>query len=141
MSVSEKFLNIVVLSILAGGLGALAWQRMGPIGTSGTVTVNVKEPELSALAETGKAIFEANCATCHGLSAAGTENGPPLVHNIYNPGHHADFAFSMAVKFGVQQHHWSYGNMPAQPQVLQDQMPAIIKYLRELQLANGIRHL
>ena len=29
--------------------------------------------------ETGKKLFQANCATCHGPSAAGTESGPSLI--------------------------------------------------------------
>ena len=33
---------------------------------------------LSATAEQGQSLFEANCSTCHGLGAEGTENGPSL---------------------------------------------------------------
>jgi mono/diheme cytochrome c family protein len=49
-------------------------------------TVNVMEPELSAIARAGKTEFEANCVPCHGLKAAGTDKGPSLVHDIYQPG-------------------------------------------------------
>jgi cytochrome c len=77
-------------------------------------------------------------AACHGLRAAGTEKGPPLVHDIYNPGHHADIAFFTAAKLGVRQHNWPYGDMPAQRQVTEEQIAAIVQYIREFQLANGI---
>lgn len=105
-----------------------------------SVKVEVAEPELSALAAKGKSLFEATCATCHGMSASGTDKGPPLVHDIYNPGHHADLAFFSAAKFGVRQHHWRYGDMPPQPQVSEDQVAAIVRYVREVQVANGIRY-
>ena len=65
---------------------------------------------------------------------------PPFVHDIYNPGHHADPAFFAAAKFGVRQHHWPYGNMPPQLQVSDDQVAAIVRYVREVQLVNGIKY-
>lgn len=101
--------------------------------------MQVKVPELSELARRGEEAFAANCAGCHGENAAGgTGKAPPLVHDIYNPGHHADVAFASAVKFGVRQHHWPYGNMPPQPGVTDDELLAIVAYIRELQRANGI---
>jgi mono/diheme cytochrome c family protein len=101
-------------------------------------TVSVVVPALSALAVNGKTAFDAACAACHGPNAAGTNKGPPFVHDIYNPGHHSDEAFFLAAKNGVKQHHWPYGDMPPQPQVTLDQVAAIVRYVRELQLANGI---
>ena len=44
--------------------------------------------------------------------ARGTQQGPPLVHKIYEPSHHADFAFQRAAAQGVRAHHWKFGNMP-----------------------------
>jgi hypothetical protein len=38
----------------------------------------------------------------------------------------------------VTQHHWSFGNMSAQPQVGERSMQQIIVFVRELQVANGI---
>lgn len=70
--------------------------------------------------------------------AAGTDHGPPPIHRYYEPGHHADVAFVLATQRGVQQHHWRFGDMPAQPQVTRPQIEAIIRYVRELQRANGI---
>ncbi len=37
---------------------------------------------------------------------------PRLVHKIYEPNHHADFAFQRAAAQGVKAHHWKFGNMP-----------------------------
>lgn len=61
------------------------------------------------------------------------------MHDIYNPGHHADEAFLRAARNGVQQHHWRFGDMPPQPQVSDEQLVQIVRYVRELQQANGIR--
>ncbi len=127
----------VVLTVLATGLGLWFWQIGGSRNTG--VTVAVAIPDLSPLATEGKKAFDSVCATCHGTNAAGTDKGPPLVHDIYNPGHHADEAFFMATRFGTRQHHWPYGNMPPQRAVSRDQLTAIVRYVRELQLANGIQ--
>lgn len=96
--------------------------------------------ELSANAQLGKTIFEAVCASCHGLNAAGQEGvAPPLVHRIHEPSHHADFAFVMAARNGVQAHHWRFGNMPPVQERLTDaEIASIVRYIRELQRENGI---
>lgn len=86
----------------------------------------------------GEAAFRANCATCHGERALGTERGPPLVHIVYEPSHHADVAFYLAIDRGVRAHHWSFGDMPPQPQVDRSQAEAIVRYVRFLQQQVGI---
>lgn len=107
---------------------------------AGAPIVEVALPaELSANAEIGKLAFEAKCAACHGANAAG-HNGvaPPLVHKIYEPSHHSDMAFVMAVQNGVRSHHWSFGNMPQIERLTQGDVMMIAAYVRELQRANGI---
>lgn len=138
MSFADSLPKYVVLGVVAAGLVVFAWQLVGPSNRSGVRAVDVKEPRLSEVAVAGKTFFDATCAACHGLKAAGTDKGPPLVHDIYNPGHHADGAFFLAAKIGVRRHHWRYGDMPPQPQVAEQQIAAIVQYLRELQVANGI---
>jgi len=96
-------------------------------------------PKLSPQAAAGRRAFDAHCAECHGRYGLGTDKGPPLLHAIYNPGHHADESFRSAVKQGVRQHHWRFGDMPPQPQVGDEQLAQIVRYVRELQQANGIR--
>ena len=71
-------------------------------------------------------------------NASGTGLGPPLVHKIYEPGHHQDFTIQSAVRNGVPAHHWQFGNMPPVPTVSDEDVPNIICYIRELQRANGI---
>lgn len=140
MKFSDDLPKYLTLAVLAAGLGTFVWQLQAPSETSKGPTVDVKVPALSMLAIDGETAFDANCATCHGLNAGGTDKGPPLVHDIYNPGHHADGAFFLAVKLGVRQHHWPYGDMLPQRHVTEPQVAAIVQYIRELQVANGIRY-
>ncbi|MBT5048163.1 MAG: cytochrome c [Rhodospirillaceae bacterium] len=126
---------IVVIVFFVGGAVVLGSRFVSP--SSGTV-IEVRMPKLSALAADGKIVFDENCASCHGESGAGSKQGPPLVHNIYNPGHHADEAFFRAARNGVPRHHWQFGNMPPQPDVTRENLAKIIRYVRELQRANGI---
>lgn len=95
--------------------------------------------ELSDNAVIGKRAFEAACAVCHGENAAG-RNGlaPPLVHVIYEPGHHGDEAFQRAAASGVRAHHWRFGDMPPVEGVTRADVSMIVAYIRELQRANGI---
>jgi mono/diheme cytochrome c family protein len=86
----------------------------------------------------GEAKFTAHCAACHGARAVGTAQGPPLVHKIYEPNHHADIAFQRAALNGVRAHHWDFGNMPKIDGVSPDDVDQIIKYIRWLQRQAGI---
>ena len=38
----------------------------------------------------GESLYSQNCLACHGIGGMGTNQGPPLVHKVYNPRHHAD---------------------------------------------------
>ena len=105
---------------------------------SSSASPAVVVPDLSDTAEAGKRVFNAHCALCHGPNASGTNLGPPLVHKIYEPGHHQDFTIQSAVRNGVPAHHWQFGNMPPVPTVSDEDVPNIICYIRELQRANGI---
>lgn len=106
--------------------------------TSDSQTVPVTVPDLSDVAIRGAELFGANCSECHGPTAGGTLQGPPLVHKIYEPGHHADFSFVRAVDVGSPQHHWSFGDMEPVEGLSPEDVNRIICYVRELQYANGI---
>ena len=86
----------------------------------------------------GEAKFNANCVRCHGERAAGTAQGPPLVHKIYEPNHHGDFAFQRAAATGVRAHHWNFGDMPKIPEVTPEDVRQITEYIRWLQRQAGI---
>lgn len=86
----------------------------------------------------GKRLFDENCARCHGKEGIGTDKGPPLVHKIYEPNHHADISFHLAAKRGVRAHHWGFGNMPRINGVDEGEVAEIIAYVRRLQRQAGI---
>ena len=107
-------------------------------GAPATPADRIVVPKLSSAGQMGQIAFEENCAACHGVKAAGSENGPPLVHKIYEPSHHGDYSFVMAVANGVRGHHWRFGDMAPVPGVTDKQIEWITKYVREMQRANGI---
>ena len=96
-------------------------------------TAAIANPEL------GKVIFSARCKSCHGKEGLGTKRGPPLIHKIYEPGHHSDFSFYRAVSSGVKSHHWRFGNMPAVPGVSPEDVGHIVAYVRQEQRLAGIK--
>ncbi len=101
--------------------------------------LHLPEPGFVADAGRGKGLFQTNCASCHGLSARGTRQGPPLVHKIYRPKRHADMAFHLAVKSGVRQHHWNFGHMPPKEGLIPENVGHIIAYVRQEQRRAGIQ--
>ena len=104
----------------------------------GGIISRIASPSFSATAEAGRTAYDQRCLQCHGLHGAGTAAGPPLVHSVYRPAHHADVAFALAVRQGVRAHHWRFGDMPAQADASSDEIEAITRYIRELQRGNGI---
>jgi mono/diheme cytochrome c family protein len=102
-------------------------------GTQGGPTT-----EVDAQAGEGQALFEANCAGCHGQDLRGTDSGPPFLHPVYAPDHHSDEAFFAAVERGAQQHHWEYGPMPPIPGLSNSEVAAIVGYTRGVQETEGL---
>ncbi|WP_095588176.1 c-type cytochrome [Actibacterium ureilyticum] len=101
--------------------------------------VAVSLPPITGDAAIGQRIFDTACATCHGPNGAGNEGaGPPLIHVIYEPGHHADESFQRAVAMGVQSHHWRFGDMPPVGGLTRGDVAMVIAYIRAIQRANGI---
>jgi len=137
---------VLAIVVLAAGGGAL-WMSQRPMpmdeqpmAMAGGAIAEVKVPaQLSGLAEIGKRAFDAKCAACHGTNAAGTQGkAPPLVHQYYRPGHHADAAFFLAAQNGVRSHHWRFGDMPPIEGITKADIKGIVAYVRALQKENGI---
>jgi mono/diheme cytochrome c family protein len=126
-----NYMSATALALLLGGCSLpgdeerLAKQGLPPADFQGQV-------------EEGRGLYSLNCAGCHGRLLKGTDQGPPLMHKIYEPGHHADLAFYRAVKDGVTSHHWRFGDMPPQPQVSPKVVAHIIAYVRSRQRQVGI---
>ena len=140
--------TIVIAAVLvASGVGYALWPVVpqtamteNAISMEGGLLANVILPAtLSQNAQSGKRGFEAKCAACHGVNAAGQDGAaPPLVHKVYEPSHHGDESFQRAASLGVRAHHWPFGNMPAVVGLTRGDVKMIIAYIRELQRANGI---
>ena len=99
----------------------------------------VGEGPVPAEFQAGETIFNANCSTCHGKQAAGTDHGPPLAHKVYEPNHHGDEAFKRAAANGVKAHHGEFGNMPKIDAVTPADVDQIVKYVRWQQRQAGIQ--
>lgn len=107
---------------------------------NGRAMVEVNVPPLDASTKLGERLFNENCAICHGENAAGKQGiAPPLVHKIYEPSHHADGSFYLAVSQGVRAHHWPFGDMPPVQGLTQGDVGKIVAYIRLVQRTNGIQ--
>lgn len=135
MNIASNLPKLAVLAVLIGG-AAILFSKLNGDADEGKVAVNI--PSFSVTAVEGKQLFDKNCAACHGKNAAGSDRGPTFIHPVYRPNHHGDQSFVLAALRGVRAHHWPFGNMPKQPQVNQTQVLKIVRYVRELQRANGV---
>nr|WP_255618217.1 cytochrome c [Aurantimonas sp. VKM B-3413] len=116
----------------------MVWRATSPRPGAADQIVDVTVPELSAQASHGQKLFAESCAACHGANGGGTDQGPPLIHGIYEPNHHGDQAFLIAAMQGARAHHWQFGNMPPVEGITPRQVQDIVAYVREVQKANGI---
>jgi mono/diheme cytochrome c family protein len=86
----------------------------------------------------GNNLYNQNCLACHGNAGLGSNQGPPLVHKTYNPRHHANLSFHLAVKNGVPSHHWKFGNMKPIAGLSPEDVGHIVQYVRAIQRKSGI---
>ncbi|MAM61671.1 c-type cytochrome [Maritimibacter sp. UBA3975] len=146
--------TVWIAGAVVAAAGAGAWWAFGPTqepsveqattapvasGDSGQEMVAVTMPALEGEAAMGQRVFTSKCASCHGPNAGGIEGaGPPLIHKIYEPGHHGDMAFYLAAAQGVRAHHWKFGNMPPVEGISEAEVGAVVRFVRRVQAANGI---
>ncbi len=125
----------VALTLRSGSITEVAPQE----ARDGDAIVAIQMPNIQGNAAVGQRIFDVSCASCHGVNAVGAEGaGPPLIHKIYEPSHHADESFHRAVAHGVKSHHWQFGDMPPVEGLTRGDVAMVIAYIREIQRANGI---
>jgi len=87
----------------------------------------------------GKAEYQKTCIECHGTGLLGSEKGPSLLDSTYKDSHHADLSFYYAVKSGVRQHHWQFGDMPKIAGLPPERVSDIIAYVRHKQKLSNIK--
>ena len=131
---------LIAVAVMVAALALYLFANQTPApASSGPPLVAVVVPELNADERAGEAAYNAQCASCHGVNAAGQDGvAPPLVHGIYEPGHHGDRAFLVAAQLGVRAHHWRFGDMPPVEGITEAEVASIVTYVRALQRANGI---
>jgi mono/diheme cytochrome c family protein len=88
-------------------------------------------------AMSGSDLYATNCASCHGADLRGTDQGPSHLSIVYEPGHHDDDSFRSAIERGTQQHHWPFGDMAQVEGLDDDEVNAIITFVRAEQELEG----
>ena len=86
---SAVLLVPTVALALVGCKGNVA-QTSGMPTPVGATTVPADPDALPPELAEGKALYRTYCQSCHGPAAAGSEMGPPLVHEYYGPAAHSD---------------------------------------------------
>lgn len=89
--------------------------------------------QFSQLGIAGLRLFQEKCSGCHGTHGVGSSRGPALIDKSYFRASFSKQAFHYAVKHGVRQQKWSFGDMPAFPNLKFNQIERLERYLREVQ--------
>lgn len=121
-----------ILLIAFGVIAALVAVACGSSGSGDD------EPSTTFEGTDGAVLYAQACATCHGADLAGTDQGPPFLDVIYRSGHHADASFLLATRRGVRSHHWNFGDMPPINGLSDEQVEAIVAFVRGRQAEAGI---
>ncbi|MFO8004689.1 c-type cytochrome [Thioalkalivibrio sp.] len=147
ISLSFGILSLALLSACSeppgDAPGAQDRSAAAPTADEGSATprreFRIPPEDFQAVPARGADLFAAHCAVCHGDGALGSDQGPPLIHRIYEPSHHADISFYRAVALGVHQHHWEFGDMSPVTGVSGEDTAHIIAWIRREQRAAGIQ--
>lgn len=107
------------------------------VSACGGAASDVPETADPALVIEGSELYQASCAECHGADLRGTDRGPSHLSEVYEPNHHGDAAFLLAVQRGVRAHHWNFGNMAPISGLTADDVAAIVAYVRAEQQNQG----
>ena len=110
--------------LVASGCGTTDATSEAANGTQVNSTASVDAPVV------GAAVYQQYCAECHGVDLRGTDRGPSQLSIIYEPGHHSDYAFRSAISEGAPEHHWWFGDMPPVEGISDDEIEAVIVYVR-----------
>ena len=81
----------------------------------------------------GAEVYQQSCASCHGPDLRGTDKGPSHLSLVYEPNHHPDDAFRSAIANGTPQHHWNFGDMPPVEGLSDEEVEAVIGFVRSEQ--------
>lgn len=85
----------------------------------------------------GEAVYQQYCAECHGVDLRGTDKGPSQLSIIYEPNHHGDYAYRVAIREGTREHHWWFGDMPPVEGITDLEIEKVISFIRAEQQRLG----
>lgn len=117
------------LALVAFALVSAACSGSEPTATTAAISSDV--------VAAGEVLYAANCAECHGADLRGTDKGPSHLSIVYEPNHHPDAAFLLAVKNGVRAHHWNFGPMLPVDGLTDEEIASITAYVRSVQAEQG----
>lgn len=140
LKVTQSKSNIIIAFILAVGLAFLT-TKPAEVKANSTEIVLLSKDGL--VVDLGKAIYQANCAACHGVNLEGQENWTVRDDNGYMPApphdesghtwHHPDQYLFEMTKYGIEALIGrSYpNNMPIYEGVLTDEeIVAVLSYIK-----------
>lgn len=107
------------------------------VAACGSVTETSVGTADAATLGAGDALYQASCAECHGTDLRGTDRGPSHLSQVYEPSHHGDFAFELAIKNGTRAHHWNFGDMAPVEGLSDEEIAAITAFVRDVQAREG----
>ncbi len=119
------------------GLLAILIVSCGSGETATPTTPGAGETSNQDLVAQGAPLYAANCAECHGADLRGTERGPSHLSIVYEPDHHGDAVFALAVRNGVRAHHWNFGPMLPVDGLSELDIDAIVAFVRSEQVREG----
>lgn len=85
----------------------------------------------------GAQVYAESCASCHGADLRGTDKGPSHLSIVYEPNHHTDDSFRNAIANGAPQHHWDFGDMEPVEGLTDEDVEAVIAFVRAEQQRQG----
>ncbi len=103
--------------------------------TSESAQTTVDAP--AEVLEAGERLYASSCSKCHGIDLRGSETGPSFLSIVYEPDHHGDVAFVLAARNGVRAHHWNFGPMLPVEGLSDEDIEAIVAYVRVVQEREG----
>lgn len=117
---------------LAAAVAALS-MGLAACGSDDTAPTNTAGSQV----ERGAEVYAESCASCHGADLRGTDKGPSHLSIVYEPNHHTDDSFRSAIANGAPQHHWNFGDMEPVEGLSDDDVEAVIAYVRAEQERQG----
>ena len=94
-------------------------------------------PVENSSTDRGADVYTEACASCHGADLRGTDKGPSMLSIVYEPNHHTDDSFRNAIANGAPQHHWNFGDMEPVEGLSNEDVGAVIAFVRGEQQRQG----